>query len=124
MKLNKLTPMIYTVDVQGTIDFYVQTLGFECSANEPAWGWARVEFGHLELMISEPNDHIPFDKPTFTGSFYFGTDTVDEIWDKVNEKVKVCYPIENFDYGMREFAIYDNNGYILQFGQEIPEPSD
>jgi len=23
------------------------------------------------------------------------------------------------DWGMREFAIYDNNGYMLQFGQEI-----
>jgi len=22
---------------------------------------------------------------------------------------------------MREFAIYDNNGYLLQFGQEIAE---
>jgi len=28
----------------------------------------------------------------------------------------VVYPIESFDYGMREFAIRDNNGYILQFG--------
>jgi hypothetical protein len=26
------------------------------------------------------------------------------------------YTIENFEYGMREFAIYDNNGYMLQFG--------
>ena len=25
--------------------------------------------------------------------------------------------------GMREFAIYDNNGYLLQFGQEIDEQS-
>ena len=26
--------------------------------------------------------------------------------------------IETFEWGMREFAIYDNNGYVLQFGQE------
>ena len=26
---------------------------------------------------------------------------------------------EDFEHGMREFAIYDNNGYMLQFGQEI-----
>ena len=24
--------------------------------------------------------------------------------------------MEEFHYGMREFAIYDNNGYMLQFG--------
>jgi hypothetical protein len=33
----------------------------------------------------------------------------------------VCYGIEDFFYGMREFAIYDNNGYLLQFGQPISE---
>lgn len=26
---------------------------------------------------------------------------------------------KNDDWGMREFAIYDNNGYLLQFGQEV-----
>ena len=26
-------------------------------------------------------------------------------------------------YGMREFAIYDNNGYVLQFGQPLPAAS-
>jgi len=35
----------------------------------------------------------------------------------------IVYPIENFYYGMREFAIRDNNGYILQFGQEITDPT-
>ena len=30
----------------------------------------------------------------------------------------VVYPMETFGYGMREFAVYDNNGYLLQFGQE------
>ena len=72
-------------------------------------------------MISKPNDHIPFDKPNFTGSFYFNTDGIDEIWNKLKDKTKICYPIENFEYGMRGFAIYDNNGYLLQFGQDIVE---
>lgn len=34
---------------------------------------------------------------------------------------RVCYAIENFGYGMREFGVYDNNGYLLQFGQPLPE---
>lgn len=121
MKVNSLTPMIYTTDIQSTVDFYVKTLGFECLANEPEWGWARVKFDNADLMISKPNDHLPFEKANFTGSFYLNTDNVDEIWNKVNGNAKVCYQIENFDYGMREFAIYDNNGYLLQFGQDIIE---
>ena len=71
MKINKLTPMIYTADLQGTVDFYMQIFGFTCLANEPDYGWARVQLDNADLMISKPNDHIPFDKSTFTGSFYF-----------------------------------------------------
>ena len=43
----------------------------------------------------------------------------EQIWERLKDKTNVCYPIETFEYGMREFAIYDNNGYLLQFGQEI-----
>lgn len=120
-KLNKLTPVIYTTDLQGTVDFYVKTLGFTCSANDPDLGWARVQLDNTDVMISRPNDHIPFDRPIFTGSFYFNTNNADDIWNSVKDKLKICYPIENFEYGMREFAVYDNNGYLLQFGQDIYE---
>jgi len=36
-------------------------------------------------------------------------------------KANICYEIETFEWGMREFAIYDNNGYILQFGSTASE---
>lgn len=85
------------------------------------WGWASVIIDNIELMFSLPNDHTPFDKPTFTGSFYFKTDQVDELWSNFKDKTKIAYSLENFEYGMREFAIHDNNGYLLQFGQEINE---
>jgi uncharacterized glyoxalase superfamily protein PhnB len=85
-------------------------------------GWAAVRNGAVELMFSLPNEHIPFDKPQFTGSLYFNPDDVDELWEKVRDKATVLYPVEDFPYGMREFAIRDNNGYILQFGREIAEP--
>lgn len=62
--------MIYTGDIPGTIDFYVKKLGFTCLANDPDGGWARVQLDGVDIMISKPNDHIPFDKSTFTGSFY------------------------------------------------------
>ena len=121
MKLDKLTPMLYTTDLKETVDFYVQTLGFKCKSFEIEWGWASVFIDNIEIMFSLPNDHIPFDKPTFTGSFYFKTEQVDELWNNIKDKSNVAYPVENFDYGMREFAIHDNNGYLLQFGQEINE---
>ena len=38
---------------------------------------------------------------------------------KVKDKLNICGGVEKFEDGIREFAIYDNNGYLLQFGQEI-----
>jgi len=124
MKLDKLTPMLYTTDLNGTVDFYVQTLGFKCNSLETEWGWASVAIDTIEIMFSLPNDLIPFDKSTFTGSFYFKTKQVDELWENLKDKATIAYPLENFDYGMREFAIHDNNGYLLQFGQEINETNN
>lgn len=70
-------------------------------------------------MLAKPNEHTTYEKIGFTGSFYFNTDDVDELWVELKDKARVCYDIENFEYGMREFGIYDNNGYLLQFGQPI-----
>lgn len=111
--------MCWTEDLKGSVDFYVEKLGFTCNALLEDWGWASVSRGDAGVMFSRPNDHIAYDKIGFTGSFYFNTDDVDSVWEELKDKVEVCYGIENFDYGMREFAIYDNNGYLLQFGQEI-----
>jgi uncharacterized glyoxalase superfamily protein PhnB len=99
----------------------MQTLGFTCPSCDYKSGWAFVAFDLVELMICTPNDHRPFDKPVFTGSFYFNTDNVEDVWNKVKDLAVVCYPPENFEYGMKEFAVYDNNGYLLQFGQEMAE---
>lgn len=46
---------------------------------------------------------------------------MDTLWAKLQDKATILYPIEDFEYGMREFAILDNNGYTLQFGKEIKE---
>ncbi len=53
------------------------------------------------------------------GPFYFNIADVDNLWESLKDNVKICYEIATFEWGMREFAIYDNNGYVLQFGEKI-----
>ena len=123
MKLHELTPMLWTKDLKGSVEFYTTLLGFQCKALSEEWGWASVTRDSVNIMFALPNEHEPFDKPTFTGSFYLKCDNVEDMWQQLKGKTKICYPIESFEYGMREFAIYDNNGYLLQFGQEIVKSS-
>lgn len=119
MKFKNLIPMLYTEDIKGTVEFYTNVLGFECGALSKEWGWASLHRDHVSLMLAQPNEHLPFERATFTGSFYFKVDEIEAFWQEVKNEVKICYPLEDFEYGMREFAVYDNNGYLLQFGQEI-----
>ena len=120
MKLQELTPLLRTADLKGSIEFYTTVLGFECDGSSEEYGWASVRRDNVAIMFALPNEHEPFTGPAFTGSFYINPDDVDALWERVKDKARVCYPIEDFDYGMREFAIYDNNGYLLQFGHETP----
>lgn len=118
-KFTSLKPMLYTKQLKDTIDFYTQVLGFECAAFEAEWGWASLIKDDVEIMLAYPNTSIPFESPVFSGSFYIQTENVELLWEQCKDKSTICYPIEDFEYGMREFAIYDNNGYLLQFGQEL-----
>ncbi|MEP7271127.1 MAG: VOC family protein [Acidobacteriota bacterium] len=119
MNFQSLTPMLRTTDLKGTIEFYTRNLGFTVQGFSDKPGWASLKRDSVSIMLAAPNQHELFDAPAFTGSLYLACDDVDAVWEMVREKAKVCYPIENFEYGMREFAVYDNNGYLLQFGQEI-----
>jgi uncharacterized glyoxalase superfamily protein PhnB len=121
MRLNSLTPMLEVTSMEETIGFYRDVLGFECRNREE--GWAVLANQCVEIMICLPNAHMPFARPGFTGSLYMRLDNVDALWQEVKDKTSVVYPLENFFYGMREFAIRDNNGYCLQFGSEIKDPS-
>jgi uncharacterized glyoxalase superfamily protein PhnB len=119
MSLTELRPMLWTENLHESIKFYQEILGFECGELNDGWGWALLYKDDVSLMLAVPNEHTPYDKIGFTGSFYFRTDDVDAVWNELKSKAKICYEIDNFEYGMREFAIYDNNGYLLQFGTDI-----
>lgn len=121
MDLQQLIPMLRTPDVEGSVAFYTGVLGFECLARSEDGTWASVGRGPVTLMLSGLNQHEGDQRPVFTGSLYFRTGDVNALWERLKGKARISYPIESFDYGMREFGLHDNNGYLLQFGQELPE---
>ncbi len=87
MKLNRVVPLLWTNDLDATIEFYRQLLGFECLNRME--GWALLKKDEVELMFSLPNAHEPFDKIQFTGSFYFHPDDVAELWEELRDKAEV-----------------------------------
>lgn len=119
LRMTGLRPMLYTPDVEGTVEFYVRILGFTCGDRLQDWSWAAVHRDDIEIMVARPNAHTPFNGAVFSGSIYINVTDVDALWASVRDRVKVCYAPEEFDWGMREFGIWDLNGYLLQFGQDL-----
>jgi len=118
MAFNHLVPMLEVEDMDETISFYEDILDFKCMDREGNQ-WAIMHKDDISIMFSERFYKEKHPNTVMTGSLYINTDNVDVIWQILKDKVRVCYPIENFEYGMREFSIFDCNGYRIQFGQEL-----
>ena len=119
MKLLGLSPMLWTKHLNLTVGFYTNILKFNCDELNEKMGFASLSRDNVQMMLVVPKQHADFKETQFTGSVYIHTDDVEKIWKELKDKVEVIYPIDNFEHGMREFAIYDNNKYRIIFGQEI-----
>ena len=116
--------MLETDDLPATIEFYTKTLGFEVYntlSNEEGPYWTSMHRDDAELMFCTRNAHSKPKHATVTGVMYFYPDDVMALWDELKDKVKVEWKPEDFGYGMLDFGIHDNNGFILAFGQPTEE---
>jgi len=64
MRLTNLVPMLRVHDLEESIHFYRDLLGFRCT--ERMEGWASLQKDDVELMLALPNEHEPFDIPTMS----------------------------------------------------------
>ena len=118
MAFNYLTPMLEVENMDETIAFYEKNLDFKCKQRIKD-EWALLLKDEVAIMFSGRFYKDKYPSTYMTGSLYIYSDDVDVLWQILKDKVKICYPIETFKHGMREFAIYDCNGYRIQFGQEL-----
>jgi hypothetical protein len=50
---------------------------------------------------------------------YLAVDNVDQLWERLKARVRIVYPIETMEYGVRGFGLLDDNGYQLFFAQHV-----
>jgi len=124
MQLKSLTPMLRKWDLRASITFYTEVLGFECESLSEEWGWASLRRDGVSIMLAGPNEHEGDKAPAFTGLLYFPHRRRGRPLATAERQDARMLSDRDFEYGMREFAIYDNNGYMLQFGHHCqPRPN-
>ena len=117
MALKTLAPILTTHDMDRSVRFYVDVLGFTCGLQTPSY--SNLYRDAVRVMLAAPNDHGEWEGPKFTGHLYIGLDRaeeVDALWTKVKDRAEVIYAVDDFHYGAHEFGIRDDSGYSLAFG--------
>lgn len=118
-RLQKILPVLKTADMQRALDFYTAVLGF--AVEWRAQGDAGDEHCMLRLdetsVLLSTGAHLG-GQPQFTGTLYFHMHCVDDYYRRVKDRVTLVWPLEDMEYGQREFGLRDPDGYTLAFAEE------
>jgi lactoylglutathione lyase len=125
----KLTPNLLVANVERSLAFYVDVLGFERGMTVPdqsPFVFASLTSGPVELFINDAATAIA-EYPAFagrplgaTGTMYIEVEGVDALHDRLKPAVKVVMPLVTQFYGAREFAVEDPDGYVITFAERVP----
>ena len=129
-QFTKLTPNLVVANVERSLAFYVETLGFSRGMTVPdesPFVFASVTSGPVEIFFNDAAAAIK-EYPAFAGRPIGATGTlfiemeggVDALHDRLKPTVKIVMPLVTQFYGTREFAIEDPDGYVITFAERQP----
>ena len=128
---SKLTPNLLVADVERSLAFYSNVLGFERGFTVPEQSpfvFGSVVSGPIEIFFNEretaTKEYPAFaGKPTgITGTMFIelaGTGHIERLHDRLKTVVPVVMPLVKQWYGVKEFAIADPDGYVITFAERV-----
>lgn len=128
MKFNTITPNFIVTDMERSLHFYRDALGFAVSQTVPdkapfIFAWMKRDEANLFLnqqMPSQPGQPDPLAGRGVGGtlSMYMVLEGIEELVKVVQQAgVKPAIPLHKEFYGMKEFAVLDPDGYLIIFAE-------
>ncbi|MHC1683054.1 MAG: VOC family protein [Clostridiaceae bacterium] len=125
--MNKLSPNLMVEDVKNSVELY-KKLGFKISMAVPDENnpiWAAITNNEVEIMLQQRNsleeeyEYLSGKNTGGTFTLFIETSNIDELYNicKTNE-IRIIKDMHKTFYGTQEFAILDNDNYILVFSQK------
>lgn len=125
-ELKKLTPNLIVSNVEQSLAFYCDVLGFTRTMTVPdqsPYVFAAVQAGPVEIFLNDPGPATE-EYPVLAGRPLGGTLTlfievvgIAQVYDALKSRVKVEAPLERKWYGVTEFAFADPDGYVITFAE-------
>lgn len=112
--MSKLVLSLLSLDLDATHAFY-ERLGFYLSGGAVHSGWIELSRNAVVMQFyHDPPIGTPA-APSMSGTIYVHVDEVDTLAAALAGSSVFEWGPETMDYGMREFAVRDPNGYLLAF---------
>lgn len=116
--MSKLVLSLLSLDLGATRAFY-EHLGFCLSGGAAGSGWIELtRNGVVFQFYDEPPVGTPT-TPALSGTVYLHVVEVDTLASAMREHHTLEWGPETMDYGTREFAIRDPNGYLIAFSAPV-----
>lgn len=121
--LDPAVPLLQVFDMQTSLTFYCDVLGFEIvQQSDPDW-WAMIRLGEATLMLNtayEDNERPSEPDPQRTRghqdvSLYFDFDDLDALYTHLKANGCDVSPPADTTYGLRQLSVRDPDGYELCF---------
>lgn len=114
----RVAPVLFVKDINGSIDFYQNKLGFKCTFKEE-----DEENPIYAVLIREGIEiHLSPRKPEWAGhgQYHFLVMDADSLYKEFTENgVKMISEIEDRDYEMRAFYFNDLDGNFIEVGHNL-----
>ena len=133
MEFKDLMPNLMVKDVNQTVSYYKDVLGFNVIASVPETGdlvFAIVQSGKTVISFQEEKsakeEYPQLENCSLGGTFtlYIHVSDIQALYEQVKGKATIAKDLHNTFYGSTDFAIEDCNGYILTFSQYACPPSE
>jgi len=133
MRFNKLIPELSVADVQKSLRFYVDTLGFAIDYCRPEDGFYFLSREGSQMMIEGFNDHwrtgeleYPFGRGV---NLQIEVSDASVLLERIREAgVPLFRPLKeswyrcgDAEFGQLEFLVQDPDGYLLRFAEDLGE---
>lgn len=128
MNFHKVTPNLIVADMEKSLKFYRDILGFTVSKTVPdkaPFYFAWMKRGDADIFLNQQAPPQPGQPDVLAGrqiggtlTMYIAMDGIDELLKTVEgHGVKIAIPLHKEFYGMKEFAVFDPDGYLIIFAE-------
>lgn len=136
MEWNQLLPEFDVFDLNESLHFYIDLIGFYKVYERIEEKFAFLQLGSVQIMLQQINfENIKWNTgkleyPLGIGiNFQIDVNNIDEIYGRLKaEDYKIFIDMEEHWYrkddilmGCKEFLVQDPNGFVLRFSQDIGE---